>query len=67
MTMLLLLATARTHDHQIRLKKSSKTAQGVVAVRHTPYTRLMGILELFLVSTGQFAENLKMHHRVSVL
>jgi len=47
--MLLLLATARTHDHQIRLKKSSKTAQGVVAVKHTPYTRLMGILELFLV------------------
>jgi len=49
MTMLLLLATARTHDHQIRLKKFSETAQGVVAVRHTPCTRLMGILELFLV------------------
>ena len=47
--MLLLLATARTHDHHIRLKKSSRTAQGVVAVKNTPYTRLMGILELFLV------------------
>ena len=37
--MLLLLATARTHGHHIRLKKSSETAQGVVAVRHTPWTR----------------------------
>ena len=45
MTILLLLETARTHGHHIRLKKSSGTAQGVVAVRHTPWTRVSSSAE----------------------